>query len=112
MGFKRIASNIQTSLHGRDAIVDNQSDGHLPQAHPNHFSYTNGGISHASSEPGCEKFEKDDRKDKGENGENGNTDKIESIHGGKSIPDFSSREGRTEMLSPCPVRLGCNSYKA
>src|SRR5947207_8502713 len=35
-------SNIQTSLHGRDAIVDNQSDRHFSQAHPNHFSYANG----------------------------------------------------------------------
>ena len=45
MRFKRIASNIQTRFHCRDAIVDNQSDRHFPQPHADHFPMLTGAFA-------------------------------------------------------------------
>src|SRR6266542_787265 len=80
MRFKRIAPNIKAGFHSGDAIIDNQSDRHFSQAHPDHFSDANGSIGDAGSEPGCEKFEKDDRQDKGEQRQYSDTDKVKRFH--------------------------------
>src|SRR5260370_6037717 len=81
MRFQWIASNIQTSLHGRDAIVDNQSDGHFSQSHPDHFPKTNGCICDSCAQPKAEEIEKDDRKHKREHRQHCDTNKVKSIHG-------------------------------
>jgi hypothetical protein len=80
MCFQWIAPDVQTSFHGRNAVVDNQSNRHLPQTHADHFSYSDGSVGDSSPEPGCEKLEKDDREDKREQRQYRYTDKIKRFH--------------------------------
>ena len=61
MCFQRIAADIQTRFHCRDAIIDNQADWDFSQSHPNHFPEADRRICDSRPEPETEKIEKNNR---------------------------------------------------
>src|SRR5215831_15774063 len=61
MRFERIAANIETSFHGRDSVIHNQSDRDFAQPHADHFAQAYWRIGDASAQPETEKIEKNNR---------------------------------------------------
>src|SRR5947207_1125889 len=62
MRFERVAANVKTSLHCRDAVVDNKADGDFAQSHSDHFAETDRRIGDSRPDPETEEVKKDDRK--------------------------------------------------
>ena len=61
MGFQRIATNIDTGFHCRNAIVHDQSNRHFAQPHPDHLAKTHRRICDPCPEPETEKIKKNHR---------------------------------------------------
>src|SRR5436190_949409 len=63
MRFDRIARNVNTDLHHGDAIIDDASNGHLPQPHAHHFSQADRRVRDPGATPEREEIKKDDAQD-------------------------------------------------
>ena len=80
MRFERVAANVKTSLHCRDAVVDNKADGDFAQSHSDHFAETDRRIGDSRPDPETEEVKKDDRKHEREERQYCDADKIKRIH--------------------------------
>jgi hypothetical protein len=91
MRFERIAPYIQARFYGRDAIIDNQSDRHLAQAHADHFSYADGRICDPGAEPRHEIFRDNDHNHKREDREHREANQIKRFHSARKLSEALQR---------------------
>src|SRR5438046_9037215 len=80
MRFERVAANVKTSLHCRDAVVDNKSDGDFAQSHSDHFAETHRRIGDSRPDPETEEAKNDDPKHDREDRQSCYSDKTKQLH--------------------------------
>src|ERR1043166_6078806 len=63
MGFERVARNIDPRFDGRNAVIDDQTDGDLAQTHPEHFEEPDRGVREPRAQPEIEESKNDNADD-------------------------------------------------
>ena len=80
MRFERIARDIDAGFDRGDAGIDDHSNRHFAQTHPEHFEQSHRRVREPRAEPKIEESENKNEKDKREEREDAEADQIERFH--------------------------------
>src|SRR5471030_2228841 len=81
MRFEWIAWDIDAGFDRGNAVIDDHSDRHFAQPHPDHFSERDRSICDPRANPEPEEIEKDDAKNESDDRDDRDADKIKRVHG-------------------------------
>ena len=71
-----IARNVDAGFHRGDAVIDDQADRHLAQAHPDHFADADRRVGDPGAKPESEEIKKNNTKDERKDREHRDPDEV------------------------------------
>ena len=71
-----IARDVDARFYRGDAVIDDEADRHLAQAHPNHFAEADWRVGNARAQPEPEEIKKNNTKDEREDREHRDPDEV------------------------------------